>query len=276
MENSRYFNTVLEFLSFPIVSGDAIFEKFASIPNAIVGRGNSPLERYVYIPGDRNNKIVLVAHIDTIWDKSYNHSYFGERKIGFNDGAFFSMTPACGLGADDRAGCAMLWELRNSGHSILILDGEEFGKIGARYLKKSNKKVFNEINNHCFMIELDWKGTNCCLFNQVLNTHIFKEYISQVAGFIDSEQPGGCDLQILCSKICGVNLGVGYHNYHSNKEILILSEWENTLIKLTEFLKKEHKKFKLSFFRIFKSKSKRLLTLPYRATKKIYKSIFKK
>ena len=74
----------------------------------------------------------------------------------------------------------MLWELRNSGYSLLITDGEEFGKHGAKYLRKHNRKLFRKINKHSFLIELDWKGTDCCLFNQVDNTEKFKSYIAEV------------------------------------------------------------------------------------------------
>lgn len=126
------------------------------------------------------------------------------------------------------------------------------------------------------MIELDWKGTNCCLYNQVENTKSFKKYIEEAIGFIDSQLPGGCDLQILCNKVCGVNLGIGYYGYHTNKERLVLSEWENTLSQLSKFLEKEHKRFKLSFFKVFIKRFKRIVLLPFRIMKKIFKLIFKK
>ena len=32
-----------------------------------------------------------------------------------------------GIGADDRAGCAILWLLKDSGHSLLVTNGEEIG-----------------------------------------------------------------------------------------------------------------------------------------------------
>ncbi len=243
-----YISMLSEFLNTPLDSGDAIFERFANLPGAVVGKGDGPLQRYVYLPGTRKDRIVLVAHIDTVWDKSYGKAFTGEHSVLFEDGIFKSGTEDCGIGADDRAGCAMLWEMRECGHSIVVVDGEERGKIGAKYLRKSNAKLFRELNRHAYMIELDWKGTECCLFNQVDNTNKFKNYIEKDFGFADSKASGGCDLQILCRHICGVNIGVGYHGWHTNNETLVVSEWQNTLEKLSAFLEKPQKRFKSSFF----------------------------
>ena len=246
--NDTYLTTISEFLNTPLESGDAIFERFAALPDAVVGKGDEPLQRYVYLPGTRKDRIVLVAHIDTIWDRAYKLPFAGAHSVLFEDGVFRSGTEGCGIGADDRAGCAMLWEMRESGHSILIVDGEEKGKHGAVYLRTSNPKLFRELNRHAYMIELDWKGTECCLFNQVDNTKKFKKYIEKDFGFTDSKANGGTDLQVLCRHVCGVNIGVGYHGWHTVKETIAVSEWENTLEKLSEFLSKPQKRFKSRFF----------------------------
>lgn len=248
MTMEKYKETLLEFLNTPLDSGDQIFDRFASLPGAVAGKGDEPLERYVYIPGKRKDRVVLVAHIDTIWDKAYGKAFSDDRAICYSDGIFSSSNPDCGIGADDRAGCAMLWELRDSGHSILITDGEEKGKVGAWYLRKSNQQLFRELNKHCYMMELDWKGTNCCLFNQVDNTKKFKKQIENVLGFTDSKAKGGTDLAVLCRRICGVNLGVGYRYHHTAKEGLVLSAWENTLIKLREYLAPPQTRFCSKFF----------------------------
>lgn len=244
----KYKETLLEFLNTPLNSGDQIYERFASLPGAIAGKGDKHQERYVYIPGKRKDRVVLVAHIDTIWDKAYDKAFSEDRDVLFDDGVFSSNHSGCGIGADDRAGCAMLWKLRDCGHSILITDGEEKGKVGAWYLRKSNKQLFRELNKHCYMIELDWKGTNCCLFNQVDNTKKFKQQIEKVLGFTDSKAKGGTDLSVLCRHICGVNLGIGYRSHHTIKEQLVLPEWENTLIKLREYLALPQTRFRSKFF----------------------------
>lgn len=237
-----------EFLNTPLDSGDQIFDRFAALPKAVKDTGSAPLQRYVYIPGARKDRVVLVAHTDTVWDKAYNKPFSGAPAVEFQNGVFFSANPTCGIGADDRAGCAMLWELRNCGHSILLVDGEEHGKRGAHYLRKTNHKLFCELNRHCYMIELDWKGTNCCLFNQVDNTKKFKAHIETTLGFADSKAKGGTDLQVLCKDVCGVNIGIGYHGWHTEREQLVVSEWENTLAKLNAFLQQPQKRFRAKFF----------------------------
>lgn len=238
-ESSRQ---ILErFLSIPITDGKEIFSIFTQLPGAVYREGKQPMERYVFIPGTKENGVVLVAHADTVWDRNYG--YPARNDLGFTDGVFHSNTHRCGIGADDRAGCAMLWALRNSGHSLLVVDGEEHGKHGARFLRQKNRKLFAKLNRHRFMIELDWAGTNGCLFNQVDNTQAFRDYIGSVLGFQDDLQKGGCDLQILCRNICGVNIGVGYHGQHRVCETLVLEEWENTLQKLSAFLEKDQPRF---------------------------------
>ena len=245
--STQHIDTLSRFLNTPLDSGDAIFEIFSQIPGAIVGKGEKPLQRYVYIPGTRKDRVVLVAHMETVWDKAYNYPFSEPRCAIFEDGVFKSDHPGCGIGADDRAGCAILWELRNCGHSLLITDGEEHGKYGANFLKRRNKKLFRELNRHRYMIEFDWKGTDCCLFNQVDNTKKFKTYIADVLGFHDSKSGGGTDLGVLCSRICGVNLGIGYDKWHSPMEQLVLADWENTLQKVREFLEKKQPKFRTSW-----------------------------
>lgn len=253
-----------DFLSYPLNTTDDIFARFESLPGAIAGKGDNTLQRYVCIPGSRKNKVVLVAHADTVWDDAYGHPANGA--VYFESGLFKGTNPDCGIGSDDRAGCAMLWALRDSGHTILLVNGEEKGKHGAKHLRQSNPKLFRFLNQHQFMIELDWCGTGSCLYNQVDYTRRFHKYITNTLGFQDDRKPGGSDLQILCQRICGVNIGVGYHNWHRPEEYLSLEEWENTLSCLERFLGLDHPKFRISI-------TKKPLRFLVRVRNKIYKII---
>ena len=247
MENKEL---LLEFLSCPLNSGDLIYEKFSALPGAISKKGEKPYERYVYIPGARKDRVVLTAHIDTVWDKDYTElggCKVGEHEIIFEDGVFRSGNVICGIGADDRAGCAMLWKLRDSGHSILLLDGEEDGKRGAWFLRKSSPGLYKELNRHSFMIALDHIGTNHVSFKQVDNTEKFKAYFTEKTGFVDHNISGGCDLQVIAQTVCGANVGVGYHECHSSYEFLNLAEWENTYEKLRSFLALKQPRLKTTF-----------------------------
>lgn len=254
------FEILQKFLNMPLESGDEVFSLFAKLPNAIIGKGENALERFVYIPGNRKDRVVLVAHLDTVWDKSYQDTYSTEKKIIFKDGVFKSDNKECGIGADDRAGCAILWALKDCGHSILVVDGEEHGKQGANLIKAQYPKLYKELNRHRFMIEFDWAGTNGCLYNQVNNTKQFKKYIEGKLGFVDSKSKGGTDLGVLCRNICGVNLGIGYHSHHSANEALVLEEWENTLEKVSDFLTHPQPKWRSNFFARYITTFKRIVS----------------
>ena len=139
----------------------------------------------------------------------------------------------------------MLWALKDSGHSLLLLGGEEHGKIGAKFLKSSAPDLYKEINSHRFMIELDWAGSGGCLYNGVLNSDKFKNYINKELNVKEDNFKGGCDLSILCNDICGVNLGVGYHKHYTENEYLSAAEWQAVFEEVSRFLEKEHPKFKI-------------------------------
>ena len=224
------------FINMPISDSKYAFDMFLTIPNVVFYSGDNAFERFIYVPGKREDRVLLVAHADTVWDKEYGKN--AENTPIFEDGIYRSDNPNCGIGADDRAGCAMLWALKSSGHSLLILDGEEHGKIGAKYLKNKYPELFKELNHHQFMLEFDWRGTGVCLYNQVDYTDRFVDYITDNLGFKSENKKGGCDLQILCKSVCGVNVGVGYYNQHKSGETLVLDDWLNTYNAVTAFLKK--------------------------------------
>ena len=234
-----------EFLQFPLDNADGIFTKFASLERAVTAQGQNPLERFVYIPGTRKDRVLLVAHADTVWDAAYGNP---QETTPILDGHIFrSSNPTCGIGADDRAGCAMVWALRNSGHSLLIVHGEEKGKHGARFLRKAYAKLYRELNRHQYMMEMDWAGFGGCLYNQVDNTPAFKAYITETLGFTDSQAKGGCDLQILCHKVCGVNVSTGWNHCHRPTETLDCDQWLQNYEALERFLEKPQPRYPIAW-----------------------------
>ena len=231
-------DTLIEFLSFDLWNSDKIFNKFKEVRNNIYREGEQYGERFLYIEGSRKNKVVLVAHTDTVFtDTTDKHELLINNNIisnKYND-------LGCGIGADDRAGCAILWLLRNSGHSILIVDGEEMGCIGSSWLMDNNKDIANKINSHMFMIGFDRRGSNDYKCYDVGNKK-FRKYIeNNYIGYKEPDRYSYSDIAVLCDKICGVNLSVGYYNEHTANEYIKINEWENTL-KITErFLMNENK-----------------------------------
>lgn len=264
------------FLKLPVGGTDEVFALFSSLPGAVYCEGKDPMQRFVYIPGTRKDRILLNAHADTVWDERYGVAPVENHEPKFLMGFYCVTDPGHGVGADDRAGCALLWALRNSGHSILVTDGEEHGKIGARYLKKHHKRLFREINRtHRMILTLDAPGSNCFLLNQVDHTKEFLDYISTELDIRYSTMGGGSDLEILSKRLCGANLGVGYMNPHANTCLFSVKGWNDLYRKLYDFLQEEHPQFKISPGRRFKRRLARLLPLPARVYRKLKNSGFK-
>jgi hypothetical protein len=135
-----------------------------------------------------------------------------------------SVYPA-GLGADDRAGLAMLWLLRDSGHSILICDVEEVGGVGA---KSAAKDLAVEISQHQFAIEIDRNGDQEMVFYDV-SSQEFETFMRENSGF--AIRTGSyTDIKDVCKAggICGVNMAAGYLFQHSDKEMFFLDFWYRT------------------------------------------------
>ena len=107
-----------------------------------------------YIVGIGEIPIALVAHMDTVFKVPATDLYYDRRK-----GVMWSPQ---GLGADDRAGVFAIIKILQSGlrPSIILTTDEEVGGVGAAALALSG----NPIPNLKYMIELDRRGTNDCVF----------------------------------------------------------------------------------------------------------------
>ena len=204
---------------------EQVFEAFCNITGSFHdGKGN---RQFVYIPGTRKDRVLLVAHADTVWDDD-----MAENKIGFTHGIYFSENRGNGMsrrgiGADDRAGCCILWELQKLGHSLLVVSGEERGGITSSWMMRSPFWE-EEASKHNFAVQFDRRGFNDIVFYSV-GTRKFKDYVASKTGYI--EQRGSfTDICNLCEDICGVNMSVGYYSEHTPNERLCLNQWINTLI----------------------------------------------
>lgn len=208
------------FLRSPLDNSDEIFKKFANIPGA-VHRG-SDLEQFLFINGSRKNRVLLVAHADTKWE-----NVEVEPDIVLENGKIRNKNG--GLGADDRAGCAIVYLLKDIGHSILITNGEEHGGQGSKWLMKCNPDIARKINDdHQFVVEFDRRNAFDFKCYDV-GTDEFRDYVSQVTGYTEPDRTSSTDIVTICRDICGVNLSIGYYNEHREDEYLVIDEWENTL-----------------------------------------------
>ena len=64
-EKTNHVEVLRSFLEIPLGSADGVFDRFLEIPGAIY-RGEG-LERFLYVRGSRSNKVLLVAHADTLY-----------------------------------------------------------------------------------------------------------------------------------------------------------------------------------------------------------------
>jgi len=235
------------FLKLPIGSTDEVFALFASLPGAVFCQGEGPMERFVYVPGSREDRILLTAHADTCWDERYGVKPVENVDPVYAMGFYYGANYARGLGADSRAGCAMLWALRESGHSLLVTDGEVHGKIGALYLRHQQEQLFKEINRtHRMILTLDAPGGNNYVMHQVKYTDRFLRYLAKELELSRGTMRSESDLDVLCKELCGASLGVGYLNPYRTTELFTVGGWNDLYGKLSEFLQKEHPRFTTS------------------------------
>ena len=246
---------LMQFLSLRLEDSLEVLQKFAGLPGAAAcfdgGKDN-----YVYVPGNRRDRVLLVAHADTVWDRLYwdfsdeeaekldvqNKEHCPVLKDGIvRQGGW----DGWGLGADDRAGCAMLWLLKDSGHSLLITDGEERGQIGARHLMDQNPELAEELNAHQYMIQLDRRNGRDYKTYDLPVSGAFREFIETKTGYADAGRWSYTDIVALCTGVCGVNLSVGYYDEHQEKEYLDVEEWLNTYRIVKDLLKEEQPRFPL-------------------------------
>lgn len=241
--NSEEMAVLDKFLNMPVDSSEEIFAQFRCLDGVIERHGEGK-EGYLYVPGSRKDRCVIAAHADTYFDKEYQGKVISS-KVSYKDGIYFSESDESSIGADDRAGCAMLWLLRNSGHSLLILDGEEHGQVGAGFLKDSNPELFNEINEHSFILQLDRRGSSDYKYYSLPVTPEFIKYIEKSTGYMPVQDKGKTDICTLCAKACGANLSIGYYDEHKPSERLCCDEWLNTYNIVKNMLMKPLNKYPL-------------------------------
>lgn len=184
-----------------------------------------------YIIAEGNIPIALVAHLDTVHRTPVENLYYDQVKN--------VMWSPEGLGADDRAGVYSILQIVKSGlrpHIILTTD-EETGGLGAQALadKYSEAAPFTDLK---YMIELDRRGINDCVFYDVANPKFTNHiesfgFVTDYGSFSDI-----CTLSPVWKK-CSVNLSVGYIDEHTLAEHLHVNAMLNTIDKVKRILQQK-------------------------------------
>lgn len=197
--------------------------------NYLKEKNMSPVfeDGFVYAKGDI--PIMLVAHMDTVFDEPPKILFYSQKKDKIC--SFFN-----GIGGDDRCGIyAILKLLEKFKPYVLFTEDEEIGCIGAG---KAVDKL--EKPNIKYIIEFDRRGSNDCVFYDCGN----KEFINYIESFGFETNYGSCsDISILGSEwdIASVNLSSGYYNEHTEKEYIIFHELKNTIARAEKMLKEYEK-----------------------------------
>lgn len=216
---SLNYDTLLWFHVSPV---HEIIGRFEELPGAISIPGSTPS---IYVPGTRKDRVLLVAHSDTVWD---DHTDRTQRKLQISRRKILhSLNPKIGTGSDDRAGCMALWELRNMGHSLLLCSDEETGCWGATQCIEA---IPDELAEHQFALEFDRRGSRD-LAVYGAHTLEFLDYLrSEFYGY-HKVHGTFTDISLICESvgICGANLSVGYYHEHTAAEILRIPELRTTI-----------------------------------------------
>lgn len=180
-------------------------------------------KEYIVAIGDI--PVALVAHMDTVFYNQPSEIYYDQRKA--------IMWSPDGLGADDRAGIFAILQIVMDGYcpSIILTTDEERGGLGAQKLAKKACPI--EFLR--YMIQLDRKGSNDCVFYECANG----DFIKYVETFGFAEATGSfSDISFLMPawKICGVNLSIGYRDEHSVSETLNIHWMFKTIEKVKKML----------------------------------------
>lgn len=216
-----------KFISFPLYRTDDVFEIFREEKQwSFYYDQNNSKRKFLYIEWKKNNKVLLAAHADTFFDEVYGfekniHSFSQEWNV-------LKTSSGYGLWSDDRAGCAILWLLKNTWHSLLITDWEEHWQKWTKYLKKNFQELFVNIQKkHQFIIQFDRRWNKWFKTYDVWSAD-FIAYIKKQTLYRPIKDSWITDIWVLCQDICWVNLSIWYYNEHTNQEKIHIDEWLHT------------------------------------------------
>ena len=183
-------------------------------------------ESDLYVCAEGDIPIALVAHLDTVFKTPPTEILY--------DTALNMMISPQGAGFDDRIGVWMILQILSTTKlrpHVIFTMGEEVGGLGAVALAKINCP-FADLR---FMIELDRRGSNDCVFYDCDNPS-FTSYIESF-GFVENwgSYTDICDL-MESWRIAGVNFSVGYRDEHTVSEVLFVEQALDTMQKVKKIL----------------------------------------
>lgn len=246
--NKTYLDVLDEFMNMSIYSTDEVFDKFLTDKAGKMHKVGG--HKFYFKPGYRNDRILIVAHADTVWDTRYD--LLNNQKAKFNNlpkksktlvqsrNSYYS-TGLDGIGVDDRAGVAIAWILKDTGNSILITDEEEIGAQTSRAIMR-NEDLAELIGSHRYILQLDLSGAKefkC----YGAGSEDFKTMMEFTTHYRMRPNYSYTDVKFLGEKICGANLSIGYFDEHTKDEILDKKTWLQSLKVAKKLANQKHQQF---------------------------------
>lgn len=221
--------TARRLIKFMQATEQEVVDLFKTIPNAQVLETYDKNKPAIFVPGSHKNRVLLVAHYDTVFSKPIKVKQSGTWLV--------SGQKDVGIGADDRAGVCALWMLRKLGHSLLIVPDEEVGCKGSGYVAEHYADLFKD---HSFMIEFDRAGDSDLVYYD-METPEFQAYMEQAFPGYSFASGSYTDIVELCPAfdIAGVNISIGYYNQHSKAECINILQFIQTVYLALQLLRRE-------------------------------------
>lgn len=233
--------------AFPIEVG----HWFASLPNATrsTARSTNGAPMWIYREGSAppERRVLLVAHMDTVFERPPSRALDWYGNIATFSPPYsqngYATRRAEGMGADDRAGCSMLWSFRNSQHSLLVCNDEE---IGCRGASLAASQLQNELAQHAYAIEIDRRGDQNYVFYDT-HTPEFASFIAARLPTWELQRGSVSDIARICKGvgICGVNLAAGFLYEHTTDEMFFLDAWLRTRAAIQRLMRATSAPFQL-------------------------------
>lgn len=187
-------------------------------------------DNVVGVKGDPKGAPVLIAHTDTVFDEPPDHVFScGEYLVGMDGGL-----EQCGLGADDRAGCAGILQVLPflDNVTVVLCAYEEYGCQGSGDIDLGWFKGAN------IMLQMDRRTSKVGQGDAIFHTNGIQiasgEFKVFCKGILSDYGYGFChgsctdvgELKqrgVVCS---GFNLSIGYLREHTETEILHVPSYE--------------------------------------------------
>lgn len=171
---------------------------------------------------DNDSKILAIAHTDYVrnLDKHFDKAHLTTESLVYSPRL------------DDRLGVYTILDVLprlQINVDILLTENEEVGH--------STASNFTATKKYNWMVEFDRRGEDAVVYNYTEFYSVVSKYFTVGRGTFSDI----CKLTDL--ECCGVNVGIGYHNEHTNRCFMSTHEYVEQLSKFIKMFRKEENTF---------------------------------